>query len=108
MVSVSSSGQDDGLRHYEVLLARSVKERLLVIPSRDEAKRVARRLRMLEVAPAMDEVYRPVYESAMPDHEVRVTFVGHHGIYYTIDEVAGIVGVEFLEDCRRDPMRKFS
>lgn len=101
---MSSSGQDEGLRHYEVLLARSVKERLLGITSRDEAKRVARRLRMLEVAPAMGEVY----ESAMPDHEVRVTFVGNHGIYYTIDEVAGTVGVEFLEDCRRDPMRKFS
>ena len=56
----------------------------------------------------MGEVYEPVYESAMPDHEVRVTFTGHYGIYYTIDETAGTVGVEFLEDCRRDPMRKFS
>lgn len=63
---------------------------------------------MLEVAPAMGEVYEPVYESAMPDHEVRVTFVGHHGIYYTIDETAGTVGVEFLKDCRCDPMRKLS
>ena len=105
---MSSSGQDDGLRHYEILLARSVKERLLGIPSRDDARRIARRLRMLEVAPAMGEVYEPVYESAMPDHEARVTFTGHYGIYYTIDEVAGIVGAEFLEDCRRDPMRKFS
>ena len=105
---MSSSGQDDDLQHYEVFLARSVKKRLLSISSRDEAKRVARRLRMLEVAPAMGEVYEPVYESAMPDHEVRVTFVGHHGIYYTIDEVTGTVEVEFLEDCRRDPMRKFS
>ncbi|MCI5950119.1 MAG: hypothetical protein SOX20_03980 [Parolsenella sp.] len=105
---MSSSGQNEGLRHYEVLLARSVKERLLGIPSRDDARRIARRLRMLEVAPAMGEVYEPVYESAMPDHEVRVTFTGHYGIYYTIDETAGTVGVEFLEDCRRDPMRKFS
>lgn len=63
---------------------------------------------MLEVAPAMGEVYEPVYEYAMPDHEVRVTFTGHYGICYTIDETNGTVGVEFLEDCRRDPMRKFS
>ena len=64
---MSSSGRGDGLRHYEVFLARSVKERLLGIPSRDDARRIARRLRMLEVAPAMGEVYKPVYESAMPD-----------------------------------------
>ena len=63
---------------------------------------------MLEVAPAMGEVYRPAYDSAMPDHEVRTTFAGHYGVYYTIDEERGIVGVEYLEDCRRDPMRKFS
>lgn len=63
---------------------------------------------MLEVAPAMGEVYRPVYDSSMPDHEIRVTFAGHYGIYYTIDEKRGVVGVEYLEDCRRDPMRKFS
>ena len=56
----------------------------------------------------MGEVYEPIYDSAMPDHEVRVTFAGHFGIYYTIDEVGGVVGVEYLEDCRRDPLRKFS
>ena len=108
MVLVSAPERDDGLRHYEVLLAASVKERLLGITSRDDARRVARRLRMLEVAPAMGEVYEPVYESAMPDHEVRVTFAGHFGIYYTIDEVGGVVGVEYLEDCRHDSLRKFS
>ena len=42
---------------------------------------------MLEVTPAMGEAYELVYESAMPDHEVRVTFIGHYGVYYTI--VAG-------------------
>lgn len=63
---------------------------------------------MLEVAPAMGKAYEPAYKPAMPDHEVRVTFAGHHGIYYTIDETDGTVGVEFLEGCRRDPMSKFS
>lgn len=77
---MSSSGQDDSLRHYEVFLARSVKERLLGIFSRDDARHIARRLRMLEVAPAMGEAYELVYESAMPDHEVRVTFIGRYGI----------------------------
>lgn len=98
----------DELRRYEVSLSKSANERLLEVSSRDDARRIARRLRMLEVAPAMGEVYRPIYDSAMPDHEVHVTFAGHYGIYYTIDDAAGTVGVEFLEDCRRDPMRKFS
>ena len=105
---MSASERKDELRHYEVLLAASAKEKLLGITSRDDARRVARRLRMLEVAPVMGEVYEPAYESAMPDHEVRVTFAGHFGIYYTIDEVSGVVGVEYLEDCRRDPLRKSS
>lgn len=100
--------RSDELRHYEVSLARSVNEKLLDISSRDDARRIARRLLMLEVAPAMGEVYRPVYDSSMPDHEIRVTFAGHYGIYYTIDEKRGVAGVEYLEDCRRDPMRKFS
>ena len=105
---MTSSERSEELRHYEVSLARSVNEKLLDISSRDDARRIARRLLMLEVAPAMGEVYRPAYDSAMPDHEVRVTFAGHYGIYYTIDEKHGVVGVEYLEDCRRDPMRKFS
>ena len=105
---MASFEQPGELRRYEVFLSRSANEKLLDVPSRDDARRIARRLLMLEVAPAMGEVYRPVYDSAMPDHEVHVTFAGHYGIYYTIDEEHGIVGVEYLEDCRRDPMRKFS
>lgn len=57
---MSLLGRDGGLRHYEVLLARSVKERLLGIPSRNDASRIARRLRMLEVAPATGEAYEPI------------------------------------------------
>lgn len=105
---MTSSEQPGKLRHYEVFLSRSASEKLLGVSSRDDARRIARRLLMLEVAPAMGEAYRPIYDSAMPDHEVHVTFAGHYGIYYAIDEERGIVGVEYLEDCRRDPMRKFS
>ena len=56
----------------------------------------------------MGAVYDPVYESSMPDHEVRVTFAGHFGLYYTIDEENRRVSVEYLEDCRRNPLKKFS
>ena len=92
---------------YDVELAESVQAALLAITSRDDARRVARRLRALEVDPHMGKRYDP-YESARPPHEVLVTFAGHYGIYYTYDDAARKVSVEYLEDCRRDPLNKFS
>ena len=62
---------------------------------------------MLGVVPLMGELYDPLHDSARPPHEVRVTFVGHHGIYYTYDEASSEVHVEFPEDCRRDPLSKY-
>ncbi len=100
--------EDSGLKKYEAELADSVLLALLAIESKEDALKVRRRLLMLEVAPAMGAVYDPIYDSALPDHEVRATFTGHYGIYYTIDEAAAKVAVEYLEDCRRDPMKKFS
>lgn len=55
----------------------------------------------------MGAVYDPVYDSARPPHEVRVTFAGHYGIYYTFDADRQEVQVEHLEDCRRNPLDKF-
>lgn len=92
---------------YDVELAESVQAALLAITSQDDARRVARRLRALKVAPHMGERYDPLYESARPPHEVLVTFAGHYGIYYTYDDAARKVSVEYLEDCRRDPLSKF-
>ncbi len=100
--------EDPELKEYEVILAISAQDALLGIASRGDAVKVARRLQMLRYAPWMGAVYDPVYESNMPDHEVRVTFAGHFGIYYTIDEKRDQVQVEYLEDCRRDPRKKFS
>lgn len=57
--------------------------------------------------PLMGAPYDPIYDSARPPHDLLVTFTGHHGIYYTYDEDAGALGVEYVEDCRKDPMPKF-
>lgn len=104
----ASPGSDaEAPRRYAVVLAESVRAGLLEIASRDDALRVGRRLLLLEVAPAMGAIYDPIFESAMPDHEVRVTYAGHYGIYYTIDEKSGVVGVEYLEDCRKNPLERF-
>lgn len=96
------------MRARSVVIAPSVRQRLIEITSRDDALRVRRRLEALALAPKMGMVYDPVYEAARPPHEVRVTYAGHYGIYYTYDEGAGVLAVEYLEDCRRDPMRRFS
>lgn len=100
--------EDPELKEYEVILAVSVQDTLLGIASRDDAVKVARRLQMLRYAPWMGATYDPLYESNMPDHEVRMTFAGHFGIYYTIDEERDQVEVEHLEDCRRGPRKKFT
>ena len=60
----------------------------------------------MRVSP-IGSVYDPIYESARPPHEVRVTFVARHGIYYVFDEESGEVRVEYLEDCRRNLLGKF-
>lgn len=92
---------------YAVMLAPSVLDALLSIGSNDDARRVRRRLEALAIAPYQGAVYDPVYESARPPHEVRVTFAGHFGIYYTVDDGTRRVCVEYLEDARRDPRTKF-
>ena len=55
----------------------------------------------------MGAIYDPLYDSARPPHAVRVTFAGHYGIYYTFAEDRQEVQVEYLEDCRRNPLGKF-
>lgn len=57
--------------------------------------------------PPIGSVYDPIYESARLPHEVRVTSVVRHGIYYVFDEESGEVRVEYLEDCRRNLLGKF-
>ena len=69
--------------------------------------RVRRRLSTLGIAPLMGAIYDPLYDSARPPHEVRVTFAGNYGIYYTFDEDKQEVQVEHVEDCRRNPLKKF-
>ena len=99
-------GADD-VDGYEIVLAPSVIDVMAGITSKDDARRVRRRLEALAIAPHMGTVYDPIYPSARPPHEVLVTFAGHFGIYYTIDADAHQVCVEYLEDCWRDPEEKF-
>lgn len=90
-----------------VILAPSVLDALTLVTSRDDARRVRRRLEALASAPYLGAVYDPVFESARPPHEVRATYAGHFGIYYTVNEAGDEVHVEYLEDARCDPSNRF-
>lgn len=92
---------------YCVVLAPSVIDAMADISSRDDARRVRRRLEVLQTAPYMGAIYDPVYDAARPPHQVRATYAGHFGIYYTVDDAGRTVNVEYLEDVRRDPMGRF-
>lgn len=91
---------------YRVVLAPSVIDSMAGITSRDDARRVRRRLEALKTAPYMGAVYDPVYETARPPHQVRATYAGHFGVYYTVDDACSTVNVEYLEDTRRDPLAR--
>lgn len=96
------------MRGYRVVLASSVVDAMAGITSRDDSCRVRCGLEALRIAPAMGAVYDPVYEAARPPHEVRATYAGHFGTYYTVDDACSTVNVEYLEDVRRDPMGRFT
>lgn len=92
---------------YRVVLAPSVIDSMAGITSRDDARRVRRRLEALKTAPYMGAAYDPVYETARPPHQVRVTYAGHFGVYNTVDDACSTVNVEYLEDTRCDPLARF-
>lgn len=95
------------MNEYRVRLAQSVQDALLSIPSQDDARRIAKRLSALAIAPHFGMVYDPIYEAARPPHEVLVTYAGHFGLYYTCNDATRTVDVGHLEDMRRDPMHRF-
>lgn len=92
-----------------VILSNAAADALLAIPTRVEAGAVARRLRVLQSFPEIGAVYDPEYPATRPDHEVLVTYASHYGIYYLYDRElrGGTVFVEWIQDERRDPRRRF-
>ena len=93
---------------YEVLVAPSALDAILAITSKAELRNVWSRLNALATMPHLGTRYDPLYESARPAHDVLVTFTSYHGLYYVVDDTLRTVNVEYVEDCRRDPLTKFS
>lgn len=93
-----------------VILAASASQVLLDIRSKADAKAVEKRLCALQTFPELGCPFDPEFPSAMPDHEVLVTFADHKGIYYTVfldQDETPVVAIEWIRDVRMDPRAPF-
>lgn len=92
---------------YNVRLTWSAQTTLDNIASKKDVERLLIRLDALKIFPYMGTSYNPMYPSSMPPHELKVTYVSHYGIYYSIVENDKLVYVEYIEDSYKNPFNKF-
>ena len=92
---------------FDVFLADEALYALADIEPEGMYRRVCTALDTLARFPRYGEAYDPYYESARPPVPCRVFFVGHWGVYYTVDDDARRVDVIAIESARRDPRRRF-
>lgn len=91
---------------YSVFLTKAAKASLPFIVAKSHRAKVRKMLQMIDTVPEMGRVYDPDYPATLPPFEVRVTYAGRYGIYYTINEDAQEVYVISIEDQRRDPLNR--
>lgn len=101
------NGDDRDQALYEVIIAPVAERALHRVASKADLRGIDRVLLILDTAPYIGRLYDPLYDAARPDGEVRVVYAGHYGVYYEVDEAAREVRVLFIEDQRRDPLRRF-
>lgn len=92
---------------YEVLLSVEASHVYGDIKSKEDLNRVNRILEVLDTVPHISHCYDPVYHAARPPFDVLVVYAGHYGIYYGVKEEIKKVHVYFIEDQRRDPLKRF-
>ena len=91
---------------YEVRLTETSLESYLAIPDA-RLEKVDAALDALAVFPGVGVAYDPLYPAARPPFEVLVLYADRYGIYYSVDEKAGVVFVRYIEDERMDPKLRF-
>lgn len=92
---------------FEVLLTEGASQTYAAIRSNADLMAVNRSISALKTLPYIGRSYDPVYEAAKPPFDLLVAYAGHDGIYYVVEEDLRQVHVYFIEDQRRDPMRRF-
>lgn len=110
-MSVIGSGvfEDNYEEHgnYEVVLSRGALAVFLAIPSSADYRAVENTLSLLSVVPHLGHLYDPLYEAATLPYPVRVSYAGHYGIYYEVNEQRRRIEVDHIVDQRRDPLKRF-
>ena len=97
-----------GAAPYAVIVTPTAERALLAVPSKADRRELDAVLSLLDTFPRIGRPYDPVYAAARPSRDVLAFFAGHYGVYYVIDEAARAVDVLFIEDQRRDPLKRFS
>ena len=92
---------------YRVVLSPCAHQARFTIAAKSDRQKVKKMLQLLDTVPEIGRVYDPDYPAAQPPFEMRVTFAGRYGIYYTVEEAEKTVRVLFIEDQRRDPLNRF-
>lgn len=94
-------------KRFKVLLTEEAKLAYQAISSRADIKAVNGILDVLDTVPGIGRTYNPIYEAARPSFDVWVAYAGNYSIYYGVKEKADEVYVYFIEDQRRDPLKRF-
>ncbi len=100
--------ESDILQVYTVILSPTAEKAFKAVRSRADRRRIDGVLCVLDTVPGIGRDYDPIYEAAKPSEDVKVVYAGHFGIYYQIIESDNLVYVYYIEDQRRDPMKRFS
>jgi len=100
--------QSDERTSYEVILSPTAIGAIRHVKSRADLRRIDGILLILETLPRIGRTYDPLYPAAKPPEPILVAYAGNYGIYYEIQEESKHVNVLFIEDQRRNPLKRFN
>lgn len=107
MMPEKEFNQEECSPPYEVRLSEAAEIVYRSLLGTSAFAKLKKMIEILDTVPEIGRLYDPDYPAARPDAELRVTYAGRYGIYYTVEEPEKIVRVLFIEDQRRDPLNRF-
>jgi plasmid stabilization system protein ParE len=97
----------DDVRDYVVTMSSQALDVYLSLTNENEAAALDSAIALVGAFPHIGHVYDPIYEAARPKFTLYVTYSGRFGIYYEIFDKDHTVHIDFIEDQRRNPKRRF-
>ena len=93
---------------YSVALSSSAYFVYAHITVQSDLAAVDKVLGMLADFPHMGVRYEPAYAANTLGFPARVIYAGHYAIYYEVDDEARAIGIDYIEDQRRDLANRFT